>query len=113
MLPESEGSLLNLRTAKDNQGVDELLRVLVRKLVEQRMKRDVTTQTPGVGSEASGDYFHGNHATGSFRLGHGDRSKRQSWLGLPGSLENVMTPRVPGIGITTDPEEARRRGRCC
>jgi hypothetical protein len=100
--------------AKDGEGIEELLRVLARKLVDQRTKRDTAThaRTPATASDSGGDYFHGRHNTGSFRLGHGDRSKRQSWLGLPtAAIESVMTPRVPGM--TTDPEEARQRGRCC
>ena len=98
--------------AKDNEGIDELLRVLARKLVEQRHKRDTKIRTPGIGKESGNDYFNGAHNTGSFRLGHGDRNKRQSWLGLPSvAIESVITPRVPGM--TTNVEEARRRGRCC
>lgn len=99
--------------AKDGEGIDEVFRVLARKLVDQKMQRDVKTSkmssTPAVGSD-SGDYFNGSHGSGSFRLGHGDRDKRRSWLGIPSvGIDAVMTPGF----ITTDPEVARRRGRCC
>jgi hypothetical protein len=103
--------------AKDGEGIDEVFRVLARKLVDQKLQKDAklhaanrtATATPLGGSE-SGDYFNGAHGTGSFRLGHGDRDKRRSWLGLPSvGIEGAMTPSF----ITTDPVIARSRGRCC
>ena len=100
--------------AKDGEGIEEVFRVIARKLVEQKHKRDTQvsrlSQPPAAGNESGSDYFTGAHATGSFRLGHGDRDKRRSWLGLPSvGIESAMTPRF----ITTDVEEARRKGRCC
>lgn len=110
-------------SAEDNDGIEEVFRVISKKLIEQRNKRDAyeQAQTPWTGPD-SGDYFlqrsaHGG-SVGSFRLGHGHR---KSWLGLP----NVTA----GLGIggdstergdasvdgsfAKDTDEARRRGRCC
>lgn len=111
MLEEGWDSV-NEVNAKDGEGLDEVFRVLARKLVDRQVRRDVKStnapSTPAVGSDAGVDYFNGTHGTGSFRLGHGD--KRKSWLGLPSvSLEAAMTPSF----INTDPEVARARGRCC
>lgn len=93
--------------AKDGEGLDEVFRVLARKLVEQRSETRAAS-TPAAGSDAGMDYFNGAHGTGSFRLGHGD--KRRSWLGLPSvGLDAARTPSF----IRPVPEEARRRGGCC
>lgn len=95
--------------AKDGEGLDEVFRVLARKLVEQKIITKGES-TPAAGSDAGMDYFSGAHGTGSFRLGHGD--KRRSWLGLPSvGLDAAMTPNLNFIN--PDPEVARRRGRCC
>lgn len=80
-------------SAKDGEGVDEVFRVITRKLVEQQQKRFEQEQrqlalagvTPGVrGNGNQTGYFdlpmNGN---GSFRVGVGD--KRRSWLGFPTS----------------------------
>ncbi|KAI9683877.1 MAG: hypothetical protein M1829_004211 [Trizodia sp. TS-e1964] len=99
-------------SARDGEGVDEVFRVITRKLVEQRNKRLqkekadalVTNGVPG-----GGVYPDGRMDGGSFRVGMGD--KRRSWMGFP-------TP-VMGIGDgSADGEDAeiegrRRRGRCC
>ena len=105
--------------ARDGEGIEEVFRVIARKLVEQRNRRlereaaKSAVMTPY--GEGGKDYFSGSHASrsaagnGSFRVGHGD--KRRSWLGLP----------AVGLGVGEDggpvyeqnPEEARRKGRCC
>lgn len=110
-------------SAQDNDGIEEVFRVISKKLIEQRNKRDAyeQAQTPWTGNEG-GDYFSqrstNGGSVGSFRLGHGHR---KSWLGLPSVTAGL------GIGgdstehgeldangnYTRDPEEARRRGRCC
>ena len=98
--------------AKDGEGIEEVFRVIARKLVEQRNKRierEAQLQTPGVRSEAGG-YFDATHGgmdghQGSFRIGYGD--KRRSWLGLPTSL-------VSGDEQVYEPQrDAKKRGRCC
>lgn len=114
-------------SAQDNDGIEEVFRVISKKLIEQRNKREAfdQSQTPWTGTE-SGDYFaqrESRSATGgsmgSFRLGHG---RRKSWLGLPGmttglgisgdSSHNIDEHEAAGT-FTNDPEEARRQGRCC
>lgn len=101
--------------AKDGEGIEEVFRVIARKLVEQRnrreerMEKELLTKTPGYDGPG-GDYFssRGNaDGTGSFRVGMGD--KRKSWLGLPAGLsigeggEQVYEPQ----------ENAKRKGKCC
>jgi small GTP-binding protein len=103
--------------ARDGEGIEEVFRVISRRLIEQRNRKweKEQAQTPGLGgSDGAGDeYFNnaGHSKNGSFRVGYGD--KRRSWLGLP---------TVAGLGIGDDggqasyetrPEEARRKGRCC
>jgi len=106
-------------SAKDGEGIEEVFRVIARKLIDQKNKKDAAemarmAQTPGFGSQNGDDYFTSSHAqTGSFKLGYGD--KRRSWLGLPsvglgiGDSDNGMTSAYG----TKDVEEARRKGRCC
>lgn len=100
-------------SAKDGEGVEEVFRVITRKLVEQRSKRVEQEQalTPGI---TPGDrlnqtgYFDlrpDNH--GSFRLGLGDRQR--SWLGFP--TPNIGTADDRANGVQTDVKE--QGGRCC
>ena len=101
-------------SASSGEGIEEVFRVITRKLVEQNQKNAdaaLATQTAGltgtVGSQAS--YFdgHGSDNHGSFRVGHGD--KRRSWLGFP----------TPSIGIVDEasagdaPRVKGRRKGCC
>jgi small GTP-binding protein len=99
-------------SAKDGEGIEEVFRVIARKLVEQRNKKEaeIAGLTPGTRTGSGDDYFNGNHG-GSFRLGHGD--KRRSWLGLPSVGLGISESDGGGPKYTRDPEEARRRGRCC
>ncbi|KAJ9496035.1 hypothetical protein LTR67_009592 [Exophiala xenobiotica] len=104
--------------AKDGEGIEEVFRVIARKLVEQKHQKDAVEmarlmQTPGYRSENGDDYFAGHHGhNGSFRVGYGD--KRRSWLGLPSVGLGIGESEAGGQAYgTRDPEEARRRGRCC
>ena len=99
----------------DGEGIEEVFRVISRKLVDQRNRRldkeaaRVASTTPFSTGER-GDYFsscHGSHP-GSFRLGVGDK---RSWLGLP-SVGLVITD-DDGNAYEPNVEEARRKGRCC
>lgn len=100
-------------SAKDGEGIEEVFRVITRKLVEQRNRRDAemaalsVVGTPGLSEGPLGPFTPGSlEGNGSFRLGYGD--KRRSWLGL-------ATPTV-GVGEAEETEvlqSARRRGRCC
>ncbi|KAJ5633359.1 Ras-like GTP-binding protein RYL2 [Penicillium lividum] len=91
-------------SAKDGEGIEEVFRVITRKLVEQRNKRDADALSGTSGLGLASPFTPSMDGTGSFRLGYGD--KRRSWLGLPtptpGEAEEVQVM-----------EEARRRGRCC
>ncbi|KAJ5594698.1 Ras-like GTP-binding protein RYL2 [Penicillium hispanicum] len=97
-------------SAKDGEGIDEVFRVITRKLVEQRNRREAelalsAAGTPGLGEGPAGPFTPGSvDGTGSFRVGYGD--KRRSWLGLAtptvGEAEEVQVVRT-----------AKTRGRCC
>ncbi|CAG7964634.1 unnamed protein product [Penicillium olsonii] len=95
-------------SARDGEGIDEVFRVITRKLVEQRNRRDnelvFAAASPSVNGTI-GPFSPGFvEGTGSFRLGHGD--KRRSWLGLP----------TPSIGNAEEVEVAhtgKNKGRCC
>ncbi|KAL3463593.1 P-loop containing nucleoside triphosphate hydrolase protein [Aspergillus heterothallicus] len=102
-------------SAKDGEGVEEVFRVIARKLVEQRNKREAEVAallSPGASSSVDGvlgsnsfggGMMGGIEAGGSFRLGIND--KRRSWLMFPPS----------SVGDDGDevPPSARRRDRCC
>jgi GTPase SAR1 family protein len=106
-------------SAKDGEGVDEVFRVITRKLVEQQMKKfeeeqrqlSITDMTPGVdGNGNPNGYFdYPGNGNGSFRLGVGD--KRRSWLGFP------TTPGVAGHQQEweqdIDQAQKTQGGRCC
>ena len=102
-------------SAKDGEGIDEVFRVITRKLVEQRQKKADQEQamenitTPGYDKSQPG-YFDGpgSEGNGSFKVGIGD--KRRSWLGFP-------NPSV-GIGeedhvLTGGGRGKSKRGKCC
>ncbi|KAL9615291.1 MAG: hypothetical protein Q9167_000262 [Letrouitia subvulpina] len=81
-------------SAKDGEGIEEVFRVITRKLVEQKNKRveqehAVDKRVQMADERNQKGYFdsHGSEGQGSLRLGIGD--KRKSWLGFP-------TPTSPG-----------------
>lgn len=99
-------------SSKDGEGIEEVFRVVAKKLVEQRNRRESRLALARSGSRSdTDDYFLGSH-TGSFRLGYGD--KRRSWLGLP-SVGLGISESEAGAGskYASSPEEANRRGKCC
>lgn len=93
-------------SAKDGEGIDEVFRVITRKLVEQRNRRDAEAVMSLVGTPAveGPSPFGGPDGTGSFRLGYGD--KRRSWLGL-------ATPTVGEAEEVQVMQAAKKKGRCC
>lgn len=99
-------------SAKDGEGIEEVFRVIARKLVEQRNKKEAELAglTPGARSGSGDDYFNGSHG-GSFRVGYGD--KRRSWLGLPSVGLGISESDSGRPKYTPDPNEARKRGKCC
>ncbi|KAI4127019.1 MAG: hypothetical protein LQ338_003432 [Usnochroma carphineum] len=100
-------------SAKDGEGIEEVFRVITRKLVEEKVKRieqeqaNESSTTPGYDRSRTG-YFDGpgSDGHGSFRVGVGD--KRRSWLGFP-------TPKSIGEerDSRTAGHSAIRRGKCC
>lgn len=111
-------------SAKDGEGIEEVFRVITRKLIDQHAKRQRKQRaweeaawgktpginTPGVNGPGS-SYFDLPHGgTGSFRVGHGD--KRKSWLGslaTPGGL----TSYGGDDDVQDEVKKGMKRGRCC
>lgn len=110
-------------SAKDGEGVEEVFRVITRKLVEQRnkaMEQEFLSSggvTPAInGGPGQGGYFDysSSSAAGSFRVGVGD--KRRSWLGFP-----TPSPGIGGLMQNPGGEEwnaeieriEKKSGKCC
>lgn len=101
-------------SAKDGEGIEEVFRVITRKLVEQKHKTE-QEQAMEAGTVARADakgtsgYFdeHRVDNHGSFRLGMGD--KRRSWLGFP--TPNIGIGEERAAGAESNVREGRRR--CC
>ncbi|KAL4945799.1 hypothetical protein BDV06DRAFT_184166 [Aspergillus oleicola] len=103
-------------SAKDGEGVEEVFRVIARKLVEQRSRREAEALgmvfTPGVsssifeggGPSASTLGVGVESAGGSFRLGMND--KRRSWLMFPPSSAGDEGDEAVEV-------VKKRGGRCC
>ncbi|KAK5117941.1 hypothetical protein LTR62_003985 [Meristemomyces frigidus] len=111
-------------SAKDGEGIDEVFRVITRRLVEQNIARSEKARlleesllargrTPGFDGIGVPGYFDlPNGGNGSFRVGGGGGDKRRSWLGFP---------TTPGALSAWTGDEAevefevhqRRKGRCC
>jgi hypothetical protein len=96
-------------SARDGEGIDEVFRVITRKLVEQRNRRDNELMFSSAGTSvvngSIGPFSPGFvEGTGSFRLGYGD--KRRSWLGL-------ATPSVGNAEEVEVSNAAKSKGRCC
>ena len=100
-------------SAKDGEGIEEVFRVITRKLVDQKLKRAEQDQaaetgtTPGCDKSQTG-YFDGpgSDGHGSFKVGTGD--KRRSWLGFP-------TPTIIGEerNLQKSGQHSVRKERCC
>ena len=106
-------------SAKDGEGIEEVFRVITRKLVEQHQQRlekqraiEATMGvTPGFDRSGQGyfDHLPNGGTGGSFRLGHGD--KRRSWLGFPAATLGALSSHAEEaeeIG-----QYKNRKGRCC
>lgn len=121
-------------SAESGEGVDEVFRVVTRKLVEQNRKMQqallAATATPGGdglftpggmsgtaglggggslgdGGGGGGGYFDGN-PRGSFRVGR----DRRSWLFSPG-FSPAVTVEQPGEAGEQPGDGARPKRRCC
>lgn len=101
-------------SSSSGEGIEEVFRVITRKLVEQKQRKAEAELAAEARLNAGTERKRSNlsdrqglDGSGSFRVGYGD--KRRSWLGLP----------TPNIGIaegSVDDQEQhvkhRRRG-CC
>ena len=100
-------------SSSSGEGIEEVFRVITRKLVEQNNKKSEVEDaqkarmTPGDANQSS--YFDGpkGDARGSFRIGVGD--KRRSWLGFPTPSVGIEEETVTGGGKQL---RGKRKG-CC
>ncbi|KAF1814703.1 ras-domain-containing protein [Eremomyces bilateralis CBS 781.70] len=106
-------------SALTGEGVDEVFRVITRRLVEQQQAAEAA-QLGLEGYSGAGGYFDcepgGEEGGGSFRVGYGD--KRRSWLGLPGIAPGGGDGAEGGEEVRRWDGEVRARrgergGRCC
>ncbi|RYP72695.1 hypothetical protein DL771_004031 [Monosporascus sp. 5C6A] len=118
-------------SAESGEGVEEVFRVVTRKLVEQNRKMQQAilaatatatggTMTPGTpgydggGAPGADGYFDGVNARGSFRLRGRDR---RSWLFSPGGFSPSVTienaAQQQQHELNGGDARKRDRGRCC
>lgn len=100
-------------SASNGEGIEEVFRVITRKLVERKTKKTEQEHAPNKATSSGNErgqagYFDGPaDGHGSFRVGIGD--KRKSWLGFP-------TPNI-SIGeerASSAPGHVKgRKGKCC
>ncbi|KAI1465606.1 ras-domain-containing protein [Daldinia caldariorum] len=106
-------------SAESGEGVEEVFRVVTRKLVEQNRKMQqailaatATPGTPGYESGTDAGYFEGANPRGSFRVG----KDRRSWLFSSPGFSPAVTVENPNAGggeQQRQGEEQGRRGRKC
>lgn len=93
-------------SAESGEGVEEVFRVIARKLVEQQRKQaeSVYASTPGMSPYPGdgGDYF-GANANGSFRVGR----DRRSWYGFPSFIGEVNE------AVEEEGSGERKKGKKC
>jgi len=95
-------------SAESGEGVEEVFRVITRKLVEQNRKIQEqlanAAQTPGTpGIDEQTGYFDGMRPGGSFRVGR----DRRSWFGVP--VESYIDATTPD----GQPVQVKTRKKCC
>jgi hypothetical protein len=104
-------------SAESGEGVEEVFRVVTRKLVEQNRKMQqallaaTATPTPGFENVMDGGYFDGVNPRGSFRVGR----DRRSWLFSPGFSPAVTVENAAQNGAEqgSPEQQGKRRSRCC
>lgn len=107
-------------SAKDGEGIDEVFRVITRKLVDQHSKKmdrqttletlQLRAKTPRLDSAGNAQgYFDLPRRSSSFRIGYGD--KRRSWLGIPVTPALLTTSGDDTVDIEVS--KGTDRGRCC
>ena len=106
-------------SAKDGEGIEEVFRVLARKLVDQhsrkieylKMLESLQSRGKTQGVDGGKGYFDLPKAgAGSFRVGHGD--KRRSWLGIP-VTPGGLTPYIRETSVDPEVSKGMKKGRCC
>lgn len=104
-------------SAETGEGVEEVFRVVTRKLVEQnrKMQQALLTATaipgtPGYETGMDGGYFDGANPRSSFRVGR----DRRSWLFSPG-FSPAVTVEQAGTQEQTLPDgwNHKERKKCC
>ncbi|KAG5663110.1 related to GTP-binding protein Rab5c [Fusarium torulosum] len=104
-------------SAETGEGVEEVFRVVTRKLVEQNRKMQqallmatAIPGTPGYEAGMDGGYFAGADARGSFRVGR----DRRSWLFSP-AFSPAITVEQAGTQEQTNPDgwDRKQTRRCC
>jgi hypothetical protein len=100
-------------SAESGEGVQEVFRVITRKLVEQNRKiqeqLSSAIQPPGIGAGADqeqGPFTDGVAAGGSFRIGR----DRRSWFGVP---VEVVIDEAQGGDATRGSQHVKVRRKCC
>ena len=98
-------------SSSSGEGIEEVFRVITRKLIEQKQK--------ATSEDSAGNVFpsrnHGSHkgdseetnGAGGFRVGVGD--KRRSWLGFPTANIDISDESVPQI----QRHMKISKGKCC
>ncbi|KAH6996403.1 P-loop containing nucleoside triphosphate hydrolase protein [Ilyonectria sp. MPI-CAGE-AT-0026] len=103
-------------SAENGEGVEEVFRVVTRKLVEQNRKMQqallMATAIPGspgyeVGMD--GGYFDGMNQRGSFRVGR----DRRSWLFSPAFSPTVTVDQASGQELVQQDRQQKERRKCC
>lgn len=102
-------------SAESGEGVEEVFRVVTRKLVEQNRKMQqalllatATPGTPGYETGMDGGYFDGMNPRGSFRVGR----DRRSWLFSP-NFSPAVTVEQGGTEQDADEGAGKSRRKCC
>ena len=104
-------------SAESGEGVEEVFRVVARKLVEQNRKMQqallmatAVPGTPGYEYGMDGGYFDRPGNKGSFRVGR----DRRSWLFSPAFSPAVTVDRLASQESNGEPQEVPKdRRRCC
>lgn len=106
-------------SAKEGEGIDEVFRVITRKLVEQHNRKlehektlentSYTPAAPGIGNAGATSYFDlPKNGHGSFRVGHGNN--RRSWMGFPTPM---LTNYSDDPSVNDEVAKGMKKGRCC
>lgn len=103
-------------SAENGEGVEEVFRVVARKLVEQNRKMQqalllatALPGTPGYIDGMDGGYFDGRDPKGSFRVGR----DRRSWLFSPSFSPAITVDRPVSEDLDRQDEIPRPSRRCC